>query len=351
MCIPCFKTVRIAYNFIHQFKETNRRLLEERDRRIKHACSLQKDYVYEIKCKQEESTQEYDGENVEEIIIEYKEDFDGCIISETPDVRLIDRNCENEEICVKYAEGNFQSNGAQTYLAEDQGEQKYRDIAANELRNKSNFLLQRKNAQNFICPICGQSFLKFEVGFVKHLLTHEDVKLKCNKCSLATTLTVDLYVQHFRKAHRFQCDICSKSYGRRSGLYYHIKTHDDRKIYKCSYKDCAKSFLTGWCLRKHLHTHSESPKYVCNKCGSEFKTYGTFKYHQKTHDGNRSYLCTECGQTFLQSIHLKYHMWKHTGIKMFQCDKCHKSYTSQTQLKKHKKKTSCEAVPTNIAYM
>lgn len=346
VCIPCFKTIRIAYNFIRQFKESNTKLLENRENHI---------LLCEIKCKQEESVQEYNSESGEEIIIEYKEDFDNTVISETANVRLIDGNCENEgikiftgdssmeeeeELCIKYSDDNFDDDEM-----EEESKKKYRDIPGNKRQNRSNFHLKRKDVQNFTCPICGQSFLKFEVGFVKHLLTHKDVKLKCNKCPLETTLSMDLYVQHFRKAHRFQCDICSKSYGRRSGLYYHIKTHDDRKIYKCSYKGCTKSFLTGWCLRKHLHTHSESSKYVCNQCGSEFKTYGTFKYHQTTHDGNRSYLCTECGQTFLQSIHLKYHMWKHTGIKMFQCDQCHKSYTSQTQLKKHKMKKTCETIP------
>ncbi|XP_023311185.1 gastrula zinc finger protein XlCGF46.1-like isoform X2 [Anoplophora glabripennis] len=358
VCIPCFRTIRIAYNFIRQFKESNRRLLENRHKHVKNEDSKKNDSLCEIEYNEE--VQDYNSDNIEEIIIEYK-DFDNDVNDRT-NVRIIEEDVEegeeiqifNEDLsveegsCIKYS-GDFENNALESNVSEGESA----DILVNEeLQNKlsedlveSSFCLQKKDTQNFVCPICGQSFLKFEVGFVKHLLTHEDIKLKCNKCSLGSILTVDLYVQHFRKAHRFQCDICSKSYGRRSGLYYHMKTHNDRKIFKCSYKNCTKSFLTAWCLRKHLHTHSESPKYICSKCGSEFKTYGTYKYHQKTHDGKRNYLCTECGQTFLQSIHLKYHMWKHTGIKMFQCEKCCKSYTSQTQLKKHKKKKICEIVP------
>lgn len=250
-----------------------------------------------------------------------------------------------EKIIITYVKDNTSSDHELTpieILSEDNDEDISEDdkkIIVKVKENPNNLTSQNILLNRHECPICFKIFSDFKRGLVKHLYHHNhDDLIKCNKCSLGAELTVELFVQHYTKAHLYQCPLCNRRLGSKSSFYYHSKSHVDGNSYPCPHQNCKKSFQTQLSLRKHVQTHSEAAKYICSKCGKKFNTYDTFRYHIKTHDGKRNHLCNVCGRAFLQAVHLKYHMWHHTGIKQFHCSDCGKSYTSVTQLKKHRRK-------------
>ncbi|XP_018575150.1 zinc finger protein 41-like [Anoplophora glabripennis] len=338
VCVPCFRTIRIAYNFIKQFKETNERLLLTKKLKKKQCVDdLQED------CDDTEDMIELKEEVVEE------EELNESIANDLSEPSS-DRNCfsPEEKIIITYvndksgSDHELESAEILSENNEEISEDNKKIIMIKEDPSSRNILLNRH-----VCPICDKIFHDFRGGLIKHLYHHHHNNLiKCNKCSLGVELSTDLYVQHYTKYHLYQCPICNRKLGSKSSFYYHSKCHINGSAYHCPHQNCRKAFQTQFSLRKHLHTHSDAPKYICSKCGKNFNTYDTFRYHNKTHDGKRNHLCNVCGRTFLQSVHLKYHMWHHTGIKQFHCDDCGKSYTSVTQLKKHRRKY-CGSVRTS----
>ena len=72
-------------------------------------------------------------------------------------------------------------------------------------------------------------------------------KGKENHVTLAYSPTKGTVVQH-EEAH--SCYICNKTFGQRSSLTKHIKTHKVGEGHTC--KKCDKSFAASRDLRKHI---------------------------------------------------------------------------------------------------
>ncbi|KAJ8951890.1 hypothetical protein NQ318_019867 [Aromia moschata] len=331
VCVPCFRTIRIAYNFIKEFEETNKQLMELRQTlKAKRDLTSSEDEQTNnsVSCKDQVIKTEYSSqeEDVDEEQFEQLEEGE----MEDPEAEL-----KSEEIIIQYVNDSKFKNNTNDFkevevlqdsegMDEDIVKQNVEVIrvkqeeAPEEETLCYQSLRRKATVKVYTCPICMKKTTKFLATFVPHLYSHRNILFHCNLCDLDSNMDVEEYLLHYKKLHLYQCSICNKSFNRKSSQYYHMKVHADSKD-----------------LKKHQNTHSQLPKYVCSKCGRKFNTYDTFRYHQKTHDGYRKHLCPECGRSFLQSVHLKYHMWKHTGIKRFRCEKCDKSYTSVTQLKKH----------------
>ncbi|CAG9863453.1 unnamed protein product [Phyllotreta striolata] len=352
VCVPCFKTLRIAYNFIVQFKENHEKLLQEREE-----TSVQPEPAKLVKEEMLCDIIPNAGGSQINYLIQENEDLDELVEDEEEpeqpqeqdQVQMQEQEMEEEEY--EYQEvkvenlGDFlkslEENGETTNLESFQQNVTVQVIKADpppedESPNKPQTVLRRKIKIRFSCPVCPSTyFASFENGLLPHMSLHKE-SFQCNVCIDGTLYNSDLFLAHFMKHHRYQCPYCGKSFNRTGTLTSHIKTHSSFRYY-CSAEGCTKSFPTSWTLKKHEGIHSNHAAYVCNECNLEFKTYDTYMYHQKKHMGKK-FLCMCCGRTFMQSVHLKYHMQQHTGIKQFKCDACVKSYTSSSQLKKHKKR-------------
>ncbi|CAG9823424.1 unnamed protein product [Phaedon cochleariae] len=341
VCIPCFKTVRIAYNFIHQFKESNKKLMDEKlIRKVEISDPLEvtnncggspKTYkiIDRIETSEVKNVNELETNMFPKSEVEI---YGTSHISQVDDFQLVYEELE---------ENLDEPNGAEIYNCEIEPEldetPNINEQNKDESVNHAKSIPRVKVKTRFACPVCpGIYFSSPEEYFINHMLKHEDTSFHCRNCENGMIYNGTTYIKHFRDVHKNQCPYCNKSCPTKPALYAHLRKHSNIKYY-CSHRGCSKVFNSNFNLKKHESIHSQDVKHVCEECGLEFKTYDTYRYHQKKH-GGRKFLCTYCGRTFIQSVHLKYHMWLHTGIKQFKCDKCDKSYTSVTQMKKHKRR-------------
>ncbi|XP_056642150.1 zinc finger protein 680-like isoform X2 [Diorhabda sublineata] len=344
VCVPCFKTVRIAYNFILQFRDNHLKLISKQTEPDLENEVCDKDSDSDIKNEFSESRIVQSEDNDDSQLID--DEIQHYLEGEQEDV--LDENTKEE--IIEYEEGDNQE------VVPDQQELEEYDQREIDMENMNiqpvtvkvirqvpsspkqpQTVLRRRINIRFACPVCpGMFFASFESGLVPHMSLHSEY-FNCNICSdNAELYNGDSFLNHYMGLHRYQCPYCGKSFNKTGTLTAHIKTHY-RFRFHCSHDGCPKSFPTQWSLKKHEAVHSNSCEFSCAECNMEFKTYDTFMYHQKKH-GGRKFLCMCCGRTFLQSVHLKYHMQQHTGIKHFKCNFCVKSYTSSSQLKKHKRR-------------
>ena len=94
-----------------------------------------------------------------------------------------------------------------------------------------------------------------------------------------------------------QCQDCKKYFTSKSGLNLHIKYCKKIKEYKCPDPECEKSFVTQWELDRHMaHKHSDERNHICDfkGCGKAFKTEGGLNIHMKTHSDKKLYKCPYC---------------------------------------------------------
>ncbi|XP_028133969.1 zinc finger protein 354B [Diabrotica virgifera virgifera] len=363
VCVPCFRTIRIAYNFIIQFRENNLQLLKEKS----SLESVNEDeYDYEENDYETQVVDAEDNTDEIELYCEALDSDDGSKSFLEPteihleaikynvsgDQELAEQNLvEYDQQDVEIENMNFLVDSLETIpdtSADIQNTTTIKTIKTSlppDIKQPQT-ATRRKIKVQFACPICPKAyFVNFETGFVSHMSLHTG-QFPCNICTESETLyTSDSFLNHFMQFHRYQCPYCRKSYNKAGTLGAHIKLHYKIR-YHCSHNGCNKSFPTQWGLKKHVAVHSDSCAYSCAECNKQFKTYDTYMYHQKKH-GGRKFLCMCCGRTFLQSVHLKYHMQQHTGIKQFKCNLCVKSYTSTSQLKKHKRRHHPDQIETS----
>ncbi|XP_050588962.1 zinc finger protein 846-like isoform X2 [Bombus affinis] len=135
---------------------------------------------------------------------------------------------------------------------------------------------------------------------------------------------------------RYLCDICSKTFASKSGLRFHLKSHDAVKSYPCRY--CDKRFVIPSYTKRHEKIHTGDKRFVCQFCSATFASSNGLKYHLRLHSGEANYHCEICGKSFYRDKYLKEHVFTHTGEKPYVCKACGASYASSGSLFVHKKR-------------
>lgn len=134
----------------------------------------------------------------------------------------------------------------------------------------------------------------------------------------------------------YLCDICSKTFASKSGLRFHLKSHDAVKSYPCRY--CDKRFVIPSYTKRHEKIHTGDKPFICQYCSVTFASSNGLKYHLRLHTGEANYSCEICGKCFYRHKYLKEHIFTHTGEKPYICKTCGASYGSSGSLFVHKKK-------------
>lgn len=134
----------------------------------------------------------------------------------------------------------------------------------------------------------------------------------------------------------YLCDICSKTFASKSGLRFHLKSHDAIKSYPCRY--CDKRFVIPSYTKRHEKIHTGDKPFICQYCSATFASSNGLKYHLRLHTGEANYSCKICGKSFYRHKYLKEHIFTHTGEKPYICKTCGASYGSSGSLFVHKKK-------------
>lgn len=174
---------------------------------------------------------------------------------------------------------------------------------------KIHFIRKHTDEYNYECLHCGKKF-KVQSDFTTHLKDHE------------TEACV--------------CDICGSFYPKRSSLYFHTLYKHKLKVKEYECVTCKKKFKS----QKNLNAHKESHKvkYVCDKCGVEFKFKQGLANHLRRHSGEKSCLCPVCGKTFSCLSSQRVHLLTHAGERPYVCDICGQSFTQRSPMMLHRKK-------------
>ena len=185
-----------------------------------------------------------------------------------------------------------------------------------------------------------------EIGLRKVAVVHV-----CSQCDYQTPNRAHL-VNHNRThtgEKPFQCETCQKSFGSRSNLNTHMRTHQairekPSKRFECDL--CEYNLATtNHNLAIHRMTHTGEKPYPCDLCNHKATTKQSLAHHRMTHTGERPFKCDVCDFSAIRKANLIIHMRTHSGEKPFECEYCSYRCKDRGNLTQHMR--TCKERPTS----
>jgi len=135
----------------------------------------------------------------------------------------------------------------------------------------------------------------------------------------------------------FSCDVCEKSFKKRSQFVAHHMIHTGEKPFSCDI--CDKRFLRINGLTSHKLTHRSESLYCCKICNKTFRNINNLNTHRKRkHVKKKPHACDTCEKTFALPCDLRLHQRIHTGERPYCCAVCGQNFKSCSNLSRHKKR-------------
>lgn len=170
----------------------------------------------------------------------------------------------------------------------------------------------------YACPYCG-NFFSTKIKFDDHFLRH----IQLPRIFRNNTTIVPRRVTKNDGELKFDIE------------EYHIEGNNIR-IFRCTFENCDKAFLTSSLLREHIRVHSN--KNQCPHCSFMAKTSSRLESHiLYRHQTERNYECTICSKTFKQRGDLRAHVRRHQIVEPYKCDKCEFETLNEEGLTTHAK--------------
>ncbi|XP_043261861.1 zinc finger protein 92-like [Colletes gigas] len=165
-------------------------------------------------------------------------------------------------------------------------------------------------------------------------ILHKQVKA-CSQCSMTFRYKRHLD-RHLEGHQKNNCSHCNAKFARRKHLEIHLfRSHGERATkYPHSCDVCSRSFPKRTLLNRHRAKHSYENGKVCSDCGEMLKAEEDDKVHKENHCTKMQFKCKRCSQTF--SIEQTYliHIQNHDNHK---CPKCEVTFASKKKVHEHYK--------------
>ncbi|XP_023950899.2 zinc finger protein 615 [Bicyclus anynana] len=209
------------------------------------------------------------------------------------------------------------------------------------------------------CELCDFK-CKLKISLTVHARTHGENSFTCQicnyKCKLRHTLNIHMkkHKDAVKTETHYICDTCETKFDFKSKLVTHMRTHTEKRYFKC--KICDYKCKLRHTLNLHMKLHKLP--FVCNICDAKFTLKGNLSRHLKTHlsalfachicnyktsrkDSLENHVkghvkeCHLCKLQFKQSHHLYNHMLTHSGYKPYECKLCEQKFTQKVSLYRH----------------
>ncbi|XP_045472703.1 zinc finger protein 20-like [Harmonia axyridis] len=165
---------------------------------------------------------------------------------------------------------------------------------------------------NYKCPICKMWICSGENSFEEHMETHSTTKkYECQLCPKKYKTKFHFH-QHLRSHNGtvHTCPDCSYTTRFLSDFNIHLRVHSNEHPFKCTFKDCGKTFGQNSSLKKHENDHFKIRKFSCELCSYKTSRFTDLSRHQKVHRASRLFDCKICGRFFVRQLRLTRHMKK-----------------------------------------
>lgn len=149
------------------------------------------------------------------------------------------------------------------------------------------------------------------------------------------------------KEKKFTCRYCNIGFSLNHNKDRHERSvHLKEKPYKCPFTDCNDTFAYKWLVDRHLDSskHYNRKEYECEYCSNKFFMEANKKRHiNDVHLKKKLYKCNfeDCNKSFSQKESLNIHKKskKHFGILKYKCgnEDCGKYFVTKGQLTIHEK--------------